>query len=210
MIIIERYRYFNNIYDYRDYLSSIKIKKIGEGSEGEAFLTNDNSVIKVFDDHSKTKEDTKDDIIMLQDYNIPSYYFPFQLQIVDGLIVSYLCNYFPGNVIKCGAPYNCDINEINIDNLLKAYHRMVKDTEIISKDNIMVYDLAFDLLFNNYKLGAVDTFNYYRDKKSTLEDNLESLDYTLLHELHYHDIRFEPDYNESIEHNLKRIKKQYK
>ena len=206
---MERYRYFNNIYDYHDYLSSIKLKKLGEGSEGEAFLTRDNKVIKIFGGALKPKipESDKEEVVMAQDYNLESFCFPEQLQIVDGLIVSYISRYFPNNVLKFSAPYNGKISDIDIDNLLKAYHKMVKDTKTLSKDNIMIYDLAFNLLFNNKDLAAIDTFNYFKDNIPTIEDNLEILDYALLHELHFHDIRFEPDYDKSIEYNLKRIKK---
>ena len=144
---------------------------------------------------------------MAGDYNVTSYYFPEQLLILDGLIVGYISKYFPNNIIKFKAPYNGRIEEINADNLLKAYRMMVKDTKVISRDNIMVYDLAFNLLFDNKNLVAIDTFNYYKDNIPTLNDNLESLDYALLHELHYHDVSFEPNYDKSVEYNLKRIKK---
>ena len=203
---MERYKYFIDIHDYRDYLSSLKLRRIGSGSEGVAFLTIDGKVLKTFNNNFKprVKEEEKDDIIMSQDYNVSSYLFPEQLLILNGLIVGYICEYFPGNVIKFSAPYNGRIEDIDVDNLIGSYHKMVKDTEMISQENILIYDIGFNLLFNNYDLVAIDTFNYYKDNLSTLDDNLEALDDALLHELHFHDIKFKPDYDKSVEYNLKR------
>lgn len=206
---MERYKYFVDIHEYREYLTKLKLTSIGRGSEGVAFLTSDGKVLKTFNGVFKPKisEEEKNEIIMAQDFNVSSYLFPEQLLILNGLIIGYISKYFPGNIIKFSAPYNGRIDEIDVDNLLKAYHKMVKDTKIISKDKVMIYDLAFNLLFNNQDLAAIDTFNYFRDNIPTLDENLEVLDCALLHELHFHDIRFEPDYDKSVEYNLRRIKK---
>ena len=203
----DRYLYFNNNDEFKAFIKSLKLKGIGQGSEGNAFLTKDKKVIKAFGKKGLKAEDIKEDIIMVQDYDLPSYYFPFKLLIVDGLIAGYISDYFENNILKFNAPYNGQIKDVDSDRLLEAYYKIKEDTTILSKDNIVVEDLTFNLLFNNKKLGAIDTFGYYKDSNSTLKGNLETLDNALLLELHYHDIKYIPDYEKSIEYNLKRIKK---
>ena len=202
-----RYLYFNNSDEFQSFIKSLKIKDIGRGSEGNAFLTKDKKVIKAFGKKDLKTEEAKENIIMVQDYDISSYYFPFKLLIVNGLIAGYISDYFENNILKFNAPYNGRINDIDTDRLLEAYYKIKEDTKILSKDNILIEDLTFNLLFNNKKLGAIDTFGYYKDSNSTLKGNLETLDNALLLELHYHDIKYIPDYEKSIEYNLKRIKK---
>ena len=211
---MERYKYFKNGNEYEDYLSDACVKKIGSGREGIAYLTKDNDVVKriigdCFLDDCDNKDIYKKDrkIIMAQDYDVNTYLFPKQLLMIDDLIVGYVTDYFPNNIIKCRSPYNGDIKDIDADRLLAAYYEMVEDTKKISEDNVLVYDLTCNLLFNNEKLAAIDTLNYYVSDKSTLKENLETLSYALLCELHYHDCHFEPNYRKSVEYNLKRIKK---
>ncbi len=147
---------------------------------------------------------------MAEDYNLSMFYLPTSLLIYDQKIVGYESLYFPNNIIKFGAPYNGNIKDMNIPNLLKAREKLIKEARILTKDKIVIMDLTFNLLFDNEKLGAIDTFGYYYDPNVTLDDNIDSIDYAILHELHYHDIRFEQDYDLSVEKNLKRIRNKCK
>ena len=206
---MERYLYFKDLKSIDDYVTKRIRREIGEGSEGTAYLTKDNMVLKMLDGYAEVDilESQKESIIMQQDYNVSTYLFPKQLLIAYERVQGYLMDFFPNNIIAFADPYNGDINDINIDNLLRAREEMIKDTIILSDNNIVVHDLTFNLLFDNNKLGAIDTLSYYKKSNVTLDENIGCIDYALLHELHFHDKNFMPDYNESLEYNLKRIKK---
>ncbi len=206
---MERYLCFLDNDEFKSYIKNIIKDRVGSGSEGTAYKTIDNKVLKVFNTkyNPRLKYSHKDDIIMAQDYDVSTYLLPEELLFSNGIIAGYITEYFPGNVINFNKPYNSDIKDINFDKLIEAKEKMVQDTTLLTKDNILISDLTFNLLFNNNKLGAIDTFGYYKDSKITLTDNLKQIDYALLKELHFHDFHFCPDYNESLEYNLKRIKK---
>ncbi len=205
---MERYKCFKNSRDYQSFFESLNPMKIGEGSEGQAFLFSGDKVIKIFNGPSKPNvaDEEKETIIMAQDYSVQTFLLPIQLHIYDNKVVGYVSNFFPNNILGFKAPYNGNIFQINFSNLLKAREKMIRDTILLSDNNIAICDLDFNLLFDNRKLVAIDTFDYSIDSNVTLEDNIKQLDRAILRELHYHDISFKPDYKESVEYNLKRVK----
>lgn len=211
---MEKYVYLDNHEDILK-MNSIK-KRIGTGTEGDAYLTADNKVLKIHNGYEPTiiKDEDKEKIIMAQDYKVQSFLFPEKIFIYNGVVYGYLTPYMK-NIIKYDLDSSSDIpflgfnsiKSINLDNLLAAREKMIEDTRIISKDNIIIYDLCFNLLFDGQKLGAIDTLRYYKDSEPTFDANVKRIDYSILNELHFHDLSFEPDLDDSLENNFKRIRK---
>ena len=211
---MERYVYVNSIDDLKR-INPV-VAKIGEGSEGEAFLTQNNQVLKVNDGFAPEEilDSDKDKVIMAQDFDLESYLFPKQLYLCDGVVVGYLSNYFGKNIIQFHPSFSChEFKTIDYDKLLEAREKMIEDTRILSKEQINIYDLCFNLLFDGNKLGAIDTIGYYKDPNITFDANVRRIDYSLANELNMHNglysddptVKFDP--NIPLEENIKRIRK---
>lgn len=208
---MERYVYIDSINDLKK-IHSIN-KKVGEGSEGTAYLTSEKKVLKInngFEPY-EIKDNEKENIIMAQDYNVSSYIFPEQLYICKDIVVGYLQEYFANDILMNGIYKNIlfhshDKIPIDIEKLLIAREKMMKDTKIITEGKIYTFDLCNNLLFDGNRLGAIDTIRYYKDSEITLDKNIENIDYSLLNELDMYDKTLGIDTNKSFDENIKRLK----
>ena len=206
---MERYKYFENLKSLDDFAKDLIIREIGEGKEGTAYLIKNNLVLKMLDGYCEPYilDSKKDSIIMQQDCDVSSFLFPKQLLISYERVQGYIMDYFPNNILLYADPYNGNINDIDFDILLRAREQMIKDTIKLTDNKIAIGDLTFNLLFDNSRFGAIDTLDYKKDTNVTLEDNIKKIDEAILTELYYHDVKFIPNYDKSIEYNLKRTKK---
>lgn len=226
---MEKYLYVNRPKDInRIFLSK---KFIGAGSEGSAYLTVGNKLLKIFHEYRNTSylDSEKENIIMAQDYNLKSFYFPETLFICNGLVEGYLSDYFEGNILdysnKDIVDYFSsdddatedekrfikmfianDINRINSKKVLEAREKLIADTKILTDDHIVLYDIYLNLLFNGSEFGVVDTLQFYTDPRITLDQNIKYIDNAILGGLHIYDESFKPDYSLSVEENLQRIR----
>lgn len=170
-------RIYKNADEMLKYFDSIKLRELGSGSEGSAYLTRDNQVLKVIENPLLIREYNKD-IITSDKINLETFLFPNELVIYNGLIIGYKTNYFPNDIFYNNSMEMPEIMDLN--KLLKARNKMIKDIELLSSMNYRLLDLPLNIMFDGNNLVACDTLSYHKDdSKDLLKDNISSLDYAL-------------------------------
>lgn len=182
---------FENIDELKKYLKSIALCKIGSGAEGDAYLTKDKQVLKVCTNQIIVHP-YDENIITTDMIDLESFLFPTELLVYKNRIVAYKSRLFKNDIF-----YNSEMNDLallDLNELLRARKKMIKDIEKLSRYNYKIIDLPYNLLFNGKNLAACDTLSYYK-KENVLNDNLESLDYALNTKLK----EIDPDYSYIID-----------
>ena len=172
---------FKSIEEFNKYANKVRKIYMNTIGEGPIYITKDNEVLKdVSNIPYPMYLSKKQDIIMDSDYNLDSFMFPTELYIYKDMIIGYTSKYFRGDI------FEEFFGDINIDALIRAREKMIEDIKVLTNDGYYLYDLAFNTLFNNKKLCAIDTLDYYRKENVTLKENLDILDYGLVSRLRDH------------------------
>ena len=155
-----------------DILKCIKadsIKVIGVGSSGNCFESTNHKVYKFLYNKSYDIED----VITEEEINLKSFAFPEVLYVADNKVHAYRTRLIDNDLFRTGRASIMSISNINFNNLSKSYKRMLKDIEKISKLGILLYDLPYNVTFNNKELVAIDTMDYKRVSYNPVEENVE-------------------------------------
>lgn len=169
--------------EFKLYLKKNIVKQIGAGAEGICYLLKDGSALKVYGCPESDYEPCSysiidymnpEDIIMSDEVEIENFLFPEKLVFVNGKVRAYKTKYIPNDTFGLYLyPENVDFEK-----LVSAYYDFLNQVIAISKKNIVFYDLAYNLIFNNEKLYAIDTIEYEK-KENVLEENIKSLKYAI-------------------------------
>ena len=173
--------YFDSNKKYHDFVVTQRKYEIGEGAEGIVYITKNNEVIKeIFNAREKYPND---DLLMESDIKLDSFLFPKELYVCRNEIIGYKTDYFR-NIFR---DFDGNIKDIDLDAVVKAGYKMMKDVEILSKMNYILYDLPYNVLFDGKVLKAIDTLGYYKDSRETLHKNTILLRDALIYALTMHD-----------------------
>lgn len=66
--------------------------------------------------------------------------------------------------------------QLNFSNLISAYEAIKEEVESLATENVFVYDLPYNLLFNNKSLYGIDTIAYFLKQNLTTTENVETLE----------------------------------
>ncbi len=156
---------FNSNEEFLNYLNRNKIEELGRGSEGVCFASTDGNAIKVFGDEDTLYEPFDflierdvSSIILDTDINIKNFLFPTDLFIVNNIVRAYKTRKVKKNVFS----EEDFLATIDYQRLIKAYYEFLGKVIEISKKDILLFDLPYNLLFDGNKLYAVDTLDYVR------------------------------------------------
>ena len=145
---------------------------LGEGAEGECYLFKnnfgENETLKIID---KDVRYGINNVILDSTINLKSFAFPKKVYMNDGKVVAYTARYFT-DYLKSNnnVPFI-----INADLFCNSISRFIDDLRILSAVGIYIYDLDYNLLFDNFNLVAIDTLNYEVRDYDTFDDNIKIL-----------------------------------
>ena len=198
-------------------------KQIGTGFEGKAYLTKDNKVLKIISTKAPLiPEEQADCIIMKQDAESKSVFFPDKLFICNGVVIGYTCDYFgktvaPFNMmnipIKKLLTYDYSQNRfdrINFNKIFNAREVLFRDILLLTEHGIYLEDVAGNILFDGQRFGLIDTLHYGVKDNASLVENIQIIDTSMLEALEEFNPLFTADYKQSFENNVARIRKQFK
>lgn len=194
-----------NFDSYTDFVNFIKdkisTKQIGNGSEGVCYISKDEeSAYKIVFcpaiGYNIDKIITTNDI----DVELSHYLLPQEVYVLNNYtLLGYKTknikerNLFENtNLIK--DDYN--LNQIDFEVLITAYHKILKETELLSDKNILIYDLVGNLYFTGNHFYGIDTCGYKKVATDVHETNKEKLEealkeifstYLMFHEEEYCD-----------------------
>ena len=190
---------FDSFKEFKDYANASIIRKIGEGSEGDVYASAGGKIIKVIssDFRDRQYEDYKDDIIMADDLQLASFIFPEELYLLHGRIIGYKEERFEDNIFGD----NIVASKVDLKKLIEARKRFIEDAKVMTDMKYRLFELPRNVLFNNKDLVAIDTLDYSKERRITLEENIALLDYALLLELSskYTDIDCNKPFDEEIQ-----------
>ena len=162
----------------KDLLSFIKnnsIKFVGSGAEGSCYQGKYNNVYKFFEYSTKNKYNLKD-IITEDEIKNDSFAFPTELYSVGDTLEGYKARFISKDYFSIENTFDIKtISKFNFDNFSKAYKVFLKDLLKLSKENILIYDLPFNIMFDGNKMTAIDTCGYKKVKEDPTKDNISSL-----------------------------------
>lgn len=166
---------FNSYKDLADYINEKMIEEKGSGSEGTVYLCDDGYAYKLFDeDHILDPYIEIEDIITVDDIDLPSFALPIELYVVNGELKGYKSKYIKEDYISTyNTAGDLDFFDIDINDFVLAYYKMIKDIILLSKNKISMYDVAANLMFDGNCLYAIDTCYYKKEESATYEYNLK-------------------------------------
>ena len=173
---------FKNETEYKRFLKDKHLTYLNEGSEAKCYLSNvDDLVYKNLLEETYTRSFySPDEVVTKSQINLPSFAFPIDLHTHQNTVWGYTSKYISVDYFSDRAILSKIIfSKINFNYLKKSLEILKKDTEKISKENILIDDLAFNLIFTGTRLIAIDTLSYLRVEENTLKDNLDSIYYAI-------------------------------
>lgn len=170
---------FSSLKDYLNFLGKKNCSNrylIGEGAEGKCFFSpTDGCVYKLI-----TKKDYNGErianydvkkIITTHDLELSQYILPEELYIINNELIGYKTKYIkeksifdetnPKETIK-------KLQELKEKVLIEGYYKILEETDKLSKEQIEIYDLTYNLLFTGEQYYGIDTCGY----QQTNEENI--------------------------------------
>ena len=174
---------FNSIEDFNEYLNNNSKFILNNFGCSNIHMTKDNEILKDMSNFNyPLKLLNENDIIMDGDYDLESFIFPNELYIFEDNILGYKSKYFNNDIMEDNLRY------INIEALLKARKRIIKDIKVLSNEGYYLWGLALNTLFDNEKLCAISTVNYCKALSVKLKHNIDMLDTGLIMRLKDHNM----------------------
>jgi len=170
---------FRSTREFSEYLKKncILQRVVGVASEGICYPDKLHQyAYKVFHMGEAPDREFADKIITTEDIQLDSFAFPITLFTSPDSFLGYTSNLVHKDLFSSEMTYYLEnIREFPFDKLLKAYDKMISDVEKLSKEQIRIFDLPFNLLFDGERLTAIDTCYYTREERDVLQENLDSL-----------------------------------
>lgn len=161
---------------HKDFLKFIKSKvyrKVGFGSEGSCYWGKDGLAYKVIE-YFLYKRNVNE--IITSDKYKDLNYFALPIDIYTNpdhsIIYGYNSNFLHDDILQHSEDF---FEEVDLDKLVKCYYMLLSDIRTISNDNIFLFELINNLLFNNIKFMLIDTLDYYKEDYNTYDDNVNMI-----------------------------------
>lgn len=138
------------------YLNSLEF--IGQGSQGICYLDKtNNTVIKIF--HEFFEEGItsykKEDILKFSNIKNKTFIWATDVIMLNDIVIGYTMPY-----ISARSLWEINPLLLNLDTLTKGIKNTLQDFEILSKNNIVIYDIMYNILYKNGIFKVIDTLDY--------------------------------------------------
>ena len=162
---------FNNKNNFDLYLKRLFF--LGMGSQGICYLDKKNKIVyKIFHGYFDDEDEgyTADDILKFSGIRNNTFIWPSDVVYANGRIIGYTMPYV-SSVNLC----NTDLLSTNLNLLEKAIDKSYCDIEILTKNNVCLYDVMYNILYSNGKINVIDSMEYNFGNAS-LKENMAALD----------------------------------
>lgn len=163
------------------FIQSHSLRLIGSGSEGSCYVGRDKKIYKYLDFDTKSSY-IIDEIITEDEIKLPSFAFPDELYVVKDRLRGYRTERVPKDLFSSDRIFDLEnIVDIDFAAVAKAYKDMLEDIKLLSEENVLIYDLPFNLMFDGTKFTAIDTCGYKKVGFNPLQENIRSLNLAMEH-----------------------------
>ena len=162
---------FNNKNNFDLYLKRLFF--LGMGSQGICYLDKKNKIVyKIFHGYFDDEDEgyTADDILKFSGIRNNTFIWPSDVVYANGRIIGYTMPYV-SSVNLC----NTDLLSTNLNLLEKAIDKSYCDIEILTKNNVCLYDVMYNILYSNGKINVIDSMEYNFGNAS-LKENMAAFD----------------------------------
>lgn len=162
---------FNNKNNFDLYLKRLFF--LGMGSQGICYLDKKNKIVyKIFHGYFDDEDEgyTADDILKFSGIRNNTFIWPSDVVYANGRIIGYTMPYVY-SVNLC----NTDLLSTNLNLLEKAIDKSYCDIEILTKNNVCLYDVMYNILYSNGKINVIDSMEYNFGNAS-LKENMAAFD----------------------------------
>lgn len=162
---------FNNKNNFDLYLKRLFF--LGIGSQGICYLDKKNKVVyKIFHGYFDDEDEgyTADDILKFSGIRNNTFIWPSDVVYANGRIIGYTMPYV-SSVNLC----DTDLLSTNLNLLEKAIDKSYCDIEILTKNNVCLYDVMYNILYSNGKINVIDSMEYNFGNAS-LKENMAAFD----------------------------------
>ena len=162
---------FNNKNNFDLYLKRLFF--LGMGSQGICYLDKKNKIVyKIFHGYFDDEDEgyTADDILKFSGIRNNTFIWPNDVVYANGRIIGYTMPYV-SSVNLC----NTDLLSTNLNLLEKAIDKSYCDIEILTKNNVCLYDVMYNILYSNGKINVIDSMEYNFGNAS-LKENTAAFD----------------------------------
>ena len=162
---------FNNKNNFDLYLKRLFF--LGMGSQGMCYLDKKNKIVyKIFRGYFYDEGEgyTADDILKFSGIRNNTFIWPSDVVYANGRIIGYTMPYV-SSVNLC----NTDLLSTNLNLLEKAIDKSYCDIEILTKNNVCLYDVMYNILYSNGKINVIDSMEYNFGNAS-LKENMAAFD----------------------------------
>ena len=156
------------------YLNSLEF--LGQGSQGVCYLDKtNNTVIKIF--HEFFEEGItsykKEDILKFSNVKNKTFIWATDVIMLNDIVIGYTMPY-----ISARSLWEINPLMLNIDTLLKGIKNATLDFNILSENNIVIYDIMYNILYNNGTFKIIDTLEYSYGEK--VKDNMHGFNLEIM------------------------------
>jgi hypothetical protein len=162
---------FNNKNNFDLYLKRLFF--LGMGSQGICYLDKKNKIVyKIFHGYFDDEDEgyTADDILKFSGIRNNTFIWPSDVVYANGRIIGYTMPYV-SSVNLC----DTDLLSTNLNLLEKAIDKSYCDIEILTKNNVCLYDVMYNILYSNGKINVIDSMEY-NFGNATLKENMAAFD----------------------------------
>lgn len=162
---------FNNKNNFDLYLKRLFF--LGMGSQGICYLDKKNKIVyKIFHGYFDDEDEgyTADDILKFSGIRNNTFIWLSDVVYANGRIIGYTMPYV-SSVNLC----DTDLLSTNLNLLEKAIDKSYCDIEILTKNNVCLYDVMYNILYSNGKINVIDSMEY-NFGNATLKENMAAFD----------------------------------
>ena len=137
------------------------------------YLDKKNKIVyKIFHGYFDDEDEgyTADDILKFSGIRNNTFIWPSEVVYANGRIIGYTMPYV-SSVNLC----NTDLLSTNLNLLEKAIDKSYCDIEILTKNNVCLYDVMYNILYSNGKINVIDSMEYNFGNAS-LKENMAAFD----------------------------------
>lgn len=159
---------------FLNYLSSLKF--LGVGSQGACYYDpKTNQVLKVF--HTFFEDDYEEilseDLTQFSNITNSTFIWPIETIEYNNFVIGYTMKF-----VKSKSLYEINPLYVNLNLFAKAISKSYKDIELLTKNDIKIYDIMYNILYSKGKINVIDTMEYSK-RNVTLKENSEGFNLEL-------------------------------
>ena len=160
--------------NFLNYLSSLKF--LGVGSQGACYYDpKTNQVLKVFHIFFDNDNDYGifEDLTQFSNITNSTFIWPIETIEYKSFVIGYTMKF-----IKSKSLYEINPLYVNLNSFAKAINKSYKDIELLTNNDIKIYDIMYNILYSKGKINVIDTMEYSKSNV-TLKENSEGFNLEL-------------------------------